>query len=851
MKILLSVQNLQGEEEGLVGLQHLSRNRKINGEKVISLTVMPNKANKHSYNMFEEESIVYFEDEPYVVKKLNEKSLGRSSIKRGDAIHKFYVDLINKHQDKIHNGSITFKRYMEEMVFAGTGIEVVLIDSFPARSFENLGNDNRLALLSKGVERFKAEFELVGNQARFRKQIGSKSDFQFRYGHNIRAINVDVDTTNLATVIRGKGDPELGIEAYHRSDNADIFGELDAPSVDDERFKSNEALLEEMKDRLQDVPEFSLQIDFADLRAAGYPYTVPNEGDSVFVIYEPMNGLEIETRILDIEEVFDKDLKVIKTVVTLANYKKTLAGSLFDTTQKQLKEIVDEDGVIKYNVLDEAVRIATEALHSAQTELIFKNGIIAREKDDPNRMTVYNSKGLGISKNGGQDFTEAITADGFVLSAGAIGRLKANNIQLGPETEFDDNYDPSSKETPEGAQDKADGAEGNAKDHANSKDSTLRENLRLTAALPTSISLNNHGITASTSDSNAYARLDYRGLYIRGGAIQIDGGLSDSQIASSGDWNTTKNTVDSNKDEWDKAGYFNNDGTLNSDKLKGKLSDAQLASAEKWNGQGTYINGDGVYTGVVVAAQIISGVLDTDKIKVQGDSGNNHLQIVGAELQASGLHERTWGGSTSTDSITIGFRDGQLRARNHDKSWSLFFNDYGISTFADGDGSNYPGGNASGAIEFHSYRYSGGAFRGLTIMSYGRTAIESSNPNGARIYLNPNGAHVHVADADDNYHGITASKFSQSSSEKQKRNIKDFEENALDIINSLRIREYLRKTSGKVTERDKWQVGIIVEESASQVLSDGDSVDIYSYVNILAKAVQELSQEVNQLKGVA
>ncbi len=842
---MLSVRNLQGEEEGLVGLQHLSRNRKINGEKVISLTVMPNKANKHSYHLFEEESIVYFEDEPYVVKKLNEKSLGKTSIKRGDAIHKFYVDLINKHQDKIHDGSITFKRYMEEMVFEGTGIEVVLIDSFAARSFENLGNDNRLALLSKGIDRFKAEFELVGNQARFRKQIGSKSDFQFRYGHNIKTINIDVDTTNLATVIRGKGDPELGIEEYYRSDNADIFGELDAPTVLDERFKSNEALLEEMKDRLQDVPEFSLQIDFAELRAAGYPYTVPNEGDSVFVIYEPMNDLEIETRILEIEEVFDKDLNVFKTVVTLANYKKTLAGTMFDETQKQLKEIVDDDGVIKYSVLDEAVRIATEALQSAQTELIFDNGIIAREKDDPNRMTVYNSKGLGISKNGGQDFTEAITADGFVLSAGAIGRLKANNIQIGEETAFDDNFDPSTKETPDGAQDKADEAESNSKGYADGKDSTLRENLRLTAALPTSISLNNNGITASTSNSNAYARLDYRGLYIRGGAIQIDGGLSDNQIASSGDWNTTKNTVDNNKDEWDKAGYFNNDGTLNTDKLKGKLTDSQLASAAKWNGQGTYINGDGVYTGVVVASQIVTGTLDTDKIKVQGGSGNNYTKIDGNFFENKGRHRRHWWDYNKINTVRVMIEDGQIRARNDTQEWSLYFNDWGISTFADGSGDEH-GSVASGAIEFHSTKYH--SSRGLTIFSGARLALES---NGGRIYINPNGASVRVADANDNFYTIHAAGFTNSSSRSQKRNIKALEDNALEIINSLEIKEYKRLTGGKTTALDRWQVGIIVEDAPSVLLADGDSVDIYTYLNYLAKAMQELSQEVNHLKEVA
>src|SRR5699024_7294132 len=155
-----------------------------------------------------------------------------------------------------------------------------------------------------------------------------------------------------------------------------------------------------------------------------------------------------------------------------------------------------------------------------------------------------------------------------------------------------------------------------------------------------------------------------------------------------------------------------------------------------------------IYGSHIEGSTIISKKNDDDYIKLEG-----------SHIESFGVHDREWFDGSGKNRIRLMFENGQLRARNNDKEWSLYFNDYGISTFADGDGNSYPDGNASGAIEFHSYRYSGGEFRGLTIMSHGRTAIESSNENGARIYLNPNGANVHVADADDNYHGISASKF--------------------------------------------------------------------------------------------
>lgn len=415
---MLSVKNLSGEEELLVSFNGFRRNRKINGEKTIELTVLPDD---ESFNLIEEESTIFHDADKYIVKKLNERSTGNKTIKRINGVHKFYVDLINKQQPNVHNGSITFTNYMN-MVFEGTGYTFTVTGSFPAREFQNLGNESRLALLSKGLERFKAEMELVGNEVRFREQIGNNTDFQFRYGHNIKTIDKTVDTTNLTTIIRGKW--EDGMELEYRSPNADIFGEIEAPLFDDERFTTEETRLEAMKESLEDTPEFSITIDFADLRAAGYPYTVPNEGDRVFVIYEPMNDLLLETRILEIDETLDADLKPIKTNVTLANHKKTFAGTMFDNVEKQIGKIVNEDGVVKDSVLSEAVRVATEALHSAQTELEFNNGILAIDPNDPNRVVLFNSAGIGISDDGGQTFETAMTGEGIVADTITVGTLR-------------------------------------------------------------------------------------------------------------------------------------------------------------------------------------------------------------------------------------------------------------------------------------------------------------------------------------------------------------------------------------------------------------------------------------------
>ncbi|PZX07889.1 phage minor structural protein [Psychrobacillus insolitus] len=428
------VQSLAGEQEVLSDFQSLLRTRKVNGEKTVSLLAFPSKRNIHSMKYLTNECSIFFNEEEYVIKNTDQKSIGHLYSKSADGIAKFYVDLINSQQPLIHNGSMTFENYMA-FVFTGTPYNFVIMDFAYAEAYENLGNDNRLALFQKGLERYNREFELIGNTVYLKKKIGNDTDFMFGFGHNINAIDIHCDSTNLATRILGRGastSPEetpenekVYITAEYISPKSAVWGVIDSPSLTDERYTSKETLSEAMQEKLMDEPEFSLTIDFQDLRAAGYPYTVPNEGDRVFVIHEGMDNLEIETRIVEINEQFEwvkGELVPVYTNVTLANYQKKFAENMFDAIQKQLSDIVNSDGVIKYSVVDEAIRLATQALQSAQTELEFENGIIARDKTNPNNLVLFNAAGVGVSVSGGQTFEAAITALG-VIAERIFGKL--------------------------------------------------------------------------------------------------------------------------------------------------------------------------------------------------------------------------------------------------------------------------------------------------------------------------------------------------------------------------------------------------------------------------------------------
>lgn len=498
----------------LTGYKSLKRFRSVSGEKTLAFLILPTEQNQHSFPMVQEESIVEFNGENYRIKQVNEKNRGPVFYKEVTAIHTFF-DLIDDYVYDTYTGSKTFNDFLQ-FVFSGTQYTLDIVDTFYAQDWDKLGDDNRIALFQDGLKRYGAEFSLKDTHLTFKQKIGNTTDFQFRYSYNIKTINRSVKTNNLSTYIKGFGkrneDGTYVVQSDYTSPNSNIFGIRHAKPVYDERYTTLDGLNARLKAELKDTPDVSITIDFVDLRRAGYPYDVPNEGDDVYLIYEPMN-LDLDARIMDITEEFDEFNEYpLKTDVTLANFRNNMTNQFveFSRTQKTVNQIVQGTRKLPYNVLDDAVKRATESLQSAQTELEFTNGIIARDKTDPNFIVLLNSNGIGISRDGGTTFKEAITSEGFVLSAGAIGQLAANNIQIGAQTTFDSGYDPTTKETPSGAQSKADAA-----------GQSVRDDLRMTAPLPTSLTMSQDGITAETSDPTRYARFDYRGLYVNNGAVEI------------------------------------------------------------------------------------------------------------------------------------------------------------------------------------------------------------------------------------------------------------------------------------------------------------------------------------------
>jgi phage minor structural protein len=431
---MLEITSLSGESELLANHTGLKRNQAVNANRSLSFLLPKTSVNSHAFDLVEEEAVVTDQTtgEEYRIKALEQRVVNHTPVKSVSAPHVFF-DLVDQRR---YTTLTTGAKSMNELlsfIFTGTEWSFSIVDSFSTIEFENFGDDNCLALFNNVIDRFGAEYELSGRTVTIRNKIGSTVDLQFRYNHNIKTFKHSINSANLSTYIRGTGkkdsDGNPVVEAEYTSPNASIFGLRDAPPYSNESITNESTLLAAMKRVLPDAPEVTIELGFVLLKSAGYLKERPELGDIVPTIYEPLN-IDLDLRVMEIED-YPGTNKAPR--VTLATAKRSYAKTVMSYQKSLLDKIYDENsGRLRYNVYDEAVKRATEALNNSLTELEYPEGmgIVARDPNDPNRFVVLRSSGLGVTTDGGLTFKEAITADGVTTSLLTAGQIKTNNIQI-------------------------------------------------------------------------------------------------------------------------------------------------------------------------------------------------------------------------------------------------------------------------------------------------------------------------------------------------------------------------------------------------------------------------------------
>ncbi|MDU0485551.1 phage tail spike protein [Staphylococcus haemolyticus] len=109
--------------------------------------------------------------------------------------------------------------------------------------------------------------------------------------------------------------------------------------------------------------------------------------------------------------------------------------------------------------------------------------------------------------------------------------------------------------------------------------------------------------------------------------------------------------------------------------------------------------------------------IDVNKVGIRGGDSVNYTYLSQDKFEMAGTFKRTWRGDTQRDNVYMRAQNGLLRFRNNSRARSLYYSDFGISTFVDGDKDL-----SSGTIQFWDTSYARGQdARGITIDSAGGT----------------------------------------------------------------------------------------------------------------------------------
>jgi hypothetical protein len=427
---MLAIKDLQGEVYLLTGASNIVRKRRVNGEKELSLKLEKTKQNAHFFDDIEKLwRIIDFVGEEYPVLIYRDIAEGNGYTREISCLHSFYDDMRNHVIYEKFTGSRTFVDMMN-FIFTGSGYTFNIIDSFFAEKFEDFGDDYGLELFKTALERYGSEFSVKGKVVTLRETIGSTTDFQYRHKFNLESIERTVDALDFSTY--GEGYGKDGLKVTYRSPLADIYGDRPIKAIRDERFTNSTNLLNKVKEAVDSSLKIALTVKLSDLRASGYNKNHPDEGDVIILVDDRLD-LMIDTRIVEIVELLDKNGTVLDCDVTLSNFSNIFEQQRrIHNATKTIADAIDGKRPLPFEALAIAVQQATIALQNAQTELVFPDngGILAIDKTDPNKLVLFNSAGLGISEDGGQTFKTAMTGGGFNADVVNTGTLNTAFVRI-------------------------------------------------------------------------------------------------------------------------------------------------------------------------------------------------------------------------------------------------------------------------------------------------------------------------------------------------------------------------------------------------------------------------------------
>lgn len=331
------------------------------------------------------------------------------------------------------------------LIFDDTPYSYVLLEGVYAKEWENAGDgQSKFEMFLNWLDRYGFEFQYVASSKTFRlgKRISRRPAYYISKKLNANDISFEEDATNFYTYVQGYFDYD-GSDNIHAanykleypqgktSPMIELFGIREAPPVTDGRV-TDEALMDDMmRQQVEQSLKMSIELDFVTL-GKNYPFAQPEIGDEIPVIDETIDFNRL-LRIQEIKTTRDAHHKVTKQSIVVGDpkretrYKQAQSGAI-----SNMNDLLAGRTKIKESVLPAAIKESTQMLMDTASELSFsEQGIMAVDKDNPNYVTLLNSSGLGVSKDGGQTFHNAITRGQINADLITAGSLNADYIRGG------------------------------------------------------------------------------------------------------------------------------------------------------------------------------------------------------------------------------------------------------------------------------------------------------------------------------------------------------------------------------------------------------------------------------------
>lgn len=418
----------------------------LNGNQSLSAVIKPSKVNlQFIHDITEMWRIVDDDDTEYKIMYCKRQGSGKLLNVEVKALPKFLDDLNMQRVYERYDQHMTANAYFH-LVFDDSGYNFILNGTFEAQEWEGLGEGStRLEMFKNGLNRYKAEFRIVGNTFYIENLIGN--DTSHRYEHRLNASNIvqEIDANEFYTYAKGYGDYGDG-EGGEDWQNAKLIREYtsplakipaigmrEAPPIKNGNITIRATMDSQLKILVDESLKISVTADIHDLTKQGYPIAQSNLGDRVFLIDRRI-GFDEEIRVAHKSVTKNWKGEVIALNLTFGvpgivkRHQSNLAAAM-----KNITSLLEGKIKLPFSVYDARMQEAIKAMNSALTQLtVLDDGSLAAiDPNNPNFMVMLKSTGLFLSEDGGATPKQAIWGGGINASVISTGTMLADRIAGG------------------------------------------------------------------------------------------------------------------------------------------------------------------------------------------------------------------------------------------------------------------------------------------------------------------------------------------------------------------------------------------------------------------------------------